>query len=560
MRHRARRAAALVSSLLLAAAGLLTVSAQPAGAGYANDQNQLAAAFYNVTPYPMTLVGYDSSYGWYTPPATIQPGSGAVYVLAGSGVLSGGICIGTWKNSYHAWMTYRVDVLGGPPEYLTMAIAGTRSQSAAGCGDFAPAGDQYPALTLYNTTSMPVYPWDPASGQPPGPLTAKPQVTNQYNTPQLFDQTIGVQGDWTVDANSPLGRGFDQLLNELCSTATDACEFTQTGDLTWGIGTPTGQGADTNCPDSPKGPAYLTLGYEAASTASLSVGAGVELGTEANLFDIIKSKITVSVEAEHEWAQTDSFSRHAKVYAPRGYTGALWTAPTIGTVTGTLKFRTPTSTFTVLNFRQVRSGVTRDKLTPPYNVMALARPATAAEIAKVCGDPTARAAGPSPAAPRPTLVPGRGIGSLRLGAARDTRLLGKPELKAPRSNRSATANDCTLADTRCRMVAGRGGTWVYDDGTAVVFDGDHRVTALIHTGGSRTSRGIGVGSGLHAVREAYPAASCDGLIGATSCVLRTTDATAPVDTMFHLIEQKGRTVVDKVIIHRVDTSRGGWTA
>ena len=230
-----------------------------------------------------------------------------------------------------------MDVLGGPPEYLTLVISGKRSQSAAGCGDFAAPGDVYPSVTNWNTLTPPPPGWTPASGTLWTFPNLHPQTVPTYNTPYLFDQTIGIRGDWSADARTPLGRGLDEALNQICGQQPANCDFTQTGPLTWGIGAPTPRGQDVNCPSSAKGDGYFEISYGATTSATLTVGAGVEASTEVKLFGIIGSKISVSLEAEHEWKETNSFTRKAKVYLPRGYTGAVWTAPTIGTVTGTMK-------------------------------------------------------------------------------------------------------------------------------------------------------------------------------------------------------------------------------
>ena len=202
--------------------------------------------------------------------------------------------------------------------------------------------------------------------------------------------------------------------------------------------------------------------------------------------------------------------------------------------------------------------MTRDELTPAYDAIVVARKATPTEVTRFCGASGATG-GSANAQSVPTLVPGRGVGKLRLGRLRDAAVLGSPEIKAPRSNRSATANDCTALDPQCAMVAGRGGTWAYHD-TTVMFGADRRVSALIYTGPARTADGIGVGSTLGAVRRAHPGVSCLSYPGMTNCAVRGQDRSGPVQTVFHLTKKKGRTVVDRVMIYRVDTSREGWGA
>ena len=143
---------------------------------------------------------------------------------------------------------------------------------------------------------------------------------------------------------------------------------------------------------------------------------------------------------------------------------------------------------------------------------------------------------------KPALFPGRGVARVRLGQPRDARRLGRPLIKSPRANRSATANDCRVLDPRCRMVPGRGGTWVYDD-LNVVFGADRRVSALIYSGRGRSAKGVGVGSSLRAVRAAYPGASCVTYPRQTNCALKSTYRSRAVNTVFHFIKSEGPTQV-----------------
>ena len=67
--------------------------------------------------------------GWNTSPAsTIQPGGGTLYRLNPWQTLTPGICFGYNEYNFDAYITYRVDVLGGPPEYANLVIwvRGTR--------------------------------------------------------------------------------------------------------------------------------------------------------------------------------------------------------------------------------------------------------------------------------------------------------------------------------------------------------------------------------------------------------------------------------------------------
>jgi hypothetical protein len=556
----------VVLVLLVAGAGSALFASPAAAGGVAWDTGILTAAVYNTTPYTWTLVDQKSfdAQGSYccdfqsvVPAATVAPGGGSLFGIGSNAYL---VCIagsaGLWWYGYDSYFTYRVDLLGGPPEYVTVGISQVESN---GCQ----YGAQHARADVYITSAPPGPGWHPALLTPPAPAPANPQLTYAHNVPFLFDQTIGVAGDWTIDAQSPLGRAFDDALNTICGAASANCSFTQTGPLTWGIGAPTVAGEAVNCtaPAPGREPNEFDVDYSAIQEASLSVGGGVTASTEANLFGVIGSKISVKVEAEHEWTETNSFTRTAEVLVPPQNTGMIWTAPVIGTVKGTLVLRTGSATFTVTNFSQTRSGVTKDDLTPAYDSITLIRPATSQELGQFC--PTAsssrvnrgRATAAATAGAKPALFPGRGVARVRLGQPRDARRLGRPLIKSAKANRSATANDCRVLDPRCRMVPGRGGTWVYND-LNVVFGADGRVSALIYRGRGRSAKGVGVGSRLRAVRAAYPGASCLAYPRQTNCTLKSSYRARPVQTVFHFIKRKGRLRCDRVMVYLVDERRG----
>ena len=120
----------------------------------------------------------------------------------------------------------------------------------------------------------------------------------------MFDQTIEVAGNYTVDASTDLGAPFVNVLNALCSGAANTtCSFTQQGPLTWGTGVPGSPWIGTHCG---VGSGNLAVSYTPSVTTTLSVGGSLTLGAQVTLFDVESNEIDVSVEAEHDWTLTKS--------------------------------------------------------------------------------------------------------------------------------------------------------------------------------------------------------------------------------------------------------------
>ena len=575
-----------VVGVLLATGAGSALCASPAAAGgvYQDKGGFFVASLYNVTPYTMYYVDSyapnlrstaapQNSCGascWGTWPGTeveggwafgdIKPGGYQLYGLRSFWAQRECLFDTGFTSQYNAWITYRFDVLGGPSEYVTVAYAGTFIDASL-C-----MKNQFMGRVVYNTVAPPPPGWNPDNGAiAPAAETRNPQITFADFEPLPFDETFGVAGNWSVDAGSPLGRKLDDALNSICGAGDTeelppGCSFTQTGPLTWGIGAPTAGGEQVNCQPTSGQQSWIEVEYTNEQTATLTVGGSVTLSTEANLFGVIGSKISVEIEAEHEWTETSSFSRTARIYTPPQEVGLLWTAPTIGTVKGTLVLKTGTATFTVTNFTQTRSGVTKDDQTPAFATITSIREASPKELA---GCPPAassrvtraKVTGSATAEGKPALFPGRGVARVRLGQPRDARRLGRPLIKSPKANNSATANDCRVLDPRCRMVPGRGGTWVYDD-LNVVFGADRRVSALFYSGHGRSAKGVGVGSSLRAVRAAYPRASCVRSLRQANCTLKSTYRSRAVQTVFHFIKKKSRLKCDRVMVYNVDERRG----
>jgi hypothetical protein len=572
-----------VAAVGAGAASMLCASSALAGSVDPGNGGLLSAAIYNVTPYTWTLVaaqsppvggpGIDSSNCrpgcWDTlPQSTIAPGQDSIYRLRPWEDVTGGTCGGDDKYGFDAYMTYRVDVAGGPPEYANLVIWGEWTHN------LCLGGNNDPGFAVYFTSAPPpsTYdPWDSGGAAPPAQLSSS-QLTFQHNQPYLYDQTLGLAGNYTIDASTDLGAGFVDLLNTLCSGAANtSCSFTQVGPLTWGVGPAVNVQQAESCvvgangqrgapkpgavgqePPPTTDPDWIELSYEEARTASLSVGAGVTASAELNLFDSISSKISVSLEAETEWQEVQTFERSSKVFIPANNIARVWVAPVIGKVTGTLVLSFGSSTFTVLNFTEVRSGVSKGPLTPAFNVITKTRPMTDGEFQSEC---LGNSSGGLLGAPRKPgwpkgkapvrLTPGRGVAGVRLGEtqAQVIRHLGQPRVKR------FAVDPCRSLGRGCDAVAGTGGTWSYPQ-LSVVYGRDVRVSGLIYRGTRLSARGVGVGSGLTALRVAYPRITCTRQAKQRLCTLQGAYAGRSVKTVFRLSPTRaGRYKCDRVQIY-----------
>jgi hypothetical protein len=189
---------------------------------------------------------------WNTPPApTIKPGAAMIYRLnSWYYALQGfpaGVC-NSYSANFDAWMTYRIDVLNGPAEYVTVAIFGQQQHL---CHQ-----DDYLQIAVFNTTAPPQAGYDPNSNPTPAvPQTQNGQLGYVSNQPTIFDQAILVHGDFTFDAQGRVGAPFDDLLNGICGKAGQdtqlpytSCTFTQESPLEWRLeDPPTREGTAIKC-------------------------------------------------------------------------------------------------------------------------------------------------------------------------------------------------------------------------------------------------------------------------------------------------------------------------
>jgi hypothetical protein len=561
-----RRLVMLLGVTIFCAGGGSALLAAPALAGDVNtDTGVLEAALYNVTPYPMTLVAAqtpgttsqnpDGGDFWNTLPAgTIPVGGSMLYRVNANQDVSPGLCIGDYLFGYDAYMTYRVDVLGGAPEYLTLAISGAKSHSPTTCFGTFPQGDHDPQFNVYITSAPPPAGYDPAVSPPPAAATANPQVTYAHNQPTLYDQSFQITGDYTVDASSNLGAPFVNVLNALCGGAANtACSFTQHGPLTWGIGDPGSPFVATNCSAAGAPTTQYTVQYTDAQSASLTVGGGVSVSAQFNLFDVVGNSVSVSVEASHQWTETTSITRSTTVDIPPNDIAFLWVTPVVGKVTGTLVVSNGSSTFTANNFSETRSGVTKDALTPAFDAITKARPMSSGERQSFCANSGAPSLiRGSDAKPPVKLVPGHGVARVRLG---QTRAQVAGELGPP-LGRHFLVDPCQGLGRRCYAAAGAGGRWSYRQ-LSVVFGPDLRVSGLIYRGARRSATGAGVGASLPVVRGAYPGASCSRHGHRMNCTLTGTDAGQTVRTVFGFRQVSGGTFkCDRVAIYVVHATSG----
>jgi hypothetical protein len=605
-----RRVTLAIATLIVAIAATGVFASAARAGGVDTDNGTLDGAIYNATPYtwtlvrevaPATCVSQFNSCFVGPPAASISPGSAPVWTIAPN--VADFPVIGNLFSTqfgYDVYFVYKTQPASGPPEYLTITL------SQCYCnGTYNGFKQSQPAHVAWITSSPPPSGYDPGNNPnaPPGPSVPNAEVQASVATPQAFDTTLSLTGDHTIDASTQQGQQLGDLLNQLCSGSSGTtCSFTQDGPTQYGPGTLTNTGLGFTCTLPPPGgggggggtggrsggppssadppkvdTGFVSVGYTATESASLTVGGSITVGTKFNLFNTIAGKIAVTVQAQHEWTESKTLTRTAYVYIPDYSIGKIFVAPTVGKVTGTLVATTGSSKYTITNFSETRSGVSNDGDTtkvadptnptnpnglPQFEVLTDTYPMTPAQRTQLC--PSGQPAGLGSAASRPAptrLVPGRGVAKVQLGESqgRVSRTLGRPR------TRLFWPWPCRGLQRGCNAMPAAGGTWTYR-GLSVRFAADRHVAGLIYRGHRLTARGLGVGSALTLVRATYPGASCTPLVEGKRyakrvyCTLAGHLGSAPAETVFRFQRPQGHSFeCDQVAIYLVDPNAKGAT-
>jgi hypothetical protein len=534
----------LAAAVLCAAAGSAVLTSS-AFAGDVDSNGFLNAAVYNSTPYTMSLVRAESiptgdcvTGCWYTQPAqTLAPGAGSLFQLGHN--VSKSYLFSDYYG-FDGYFTYRVDVVGGAPEYITVAISQAQSNGIY--------GNNVPAVDVWNTPAPPpAGGYDPAVRQPPfGTQTANPQLAYAHETPTHFDQTITLTGgNYMIDASTPQGQPFVELLNGACGGANASCAFTQS-TLTYGPGQLTLARQFQECVGGGGGSGnnagYDSVTYAASQSAGLSVGGGLTTSAELSVFGAVSLGASISIDAEKQWEDTVTVSRTAEAYMPANSIGFIWVSPTVGTIRGTLVATIGGATFTAKNFSEVRSGVPGpgDPLkdpTPAFNAVVKVRPMTASEKSQWCGFEATKSRLGAPRAststPPARIVPGRSVSQVALGDSPTTvlRRLGRPAV------RSFPLRPCQ-GMPGCSAVPGLLSTFEYKKRKlSVVFGPDGRVTALVYSGPLTTKTGVGLDDSMARLRAEFPRILCAKSARRVDCSVSSGSGAQTVRTVFQLTDR-----------------------
>jgi hypothetical protein len=363
------------------------------------DNNDAVGKIVNFTPYTWTLVATgatDTNRSFWDEsslPKTVKPGQSFTYRIRPQANY------GTTRK-YNGWFSYRADAINHS-EYLTLDLEG------AHCWGLCLPRDGPPLVpTMYNATQAPqdkgYYGWNfgPATPNPEIGWTASGYTSVWPTYPDsAFDFTLQTKGTYTLDAaNTP--PQLAALINAMCAGAKDtSCSFTPIGDIHWGIGDLQKQTSVKSCGADPpdaaarsvkakkapaESPDWHSVSVEVGRTRSVSVGGSLSGTAEVKLFGIIDSEVSAKVGIEHEWSETRTFEKTTKVFVPQDWIAAVWVAPIVGKVTGTLVVKTKLASYTITNFVESASGVSKNLMTPAFNIMTSAQPMTAAQYRALC--------------------------------------------------------------------------------------------------------------------------------------------------------------------------------
>jgi hypothetical protein len=387
---------AAASALVLTAVGVAPVASKASATiVYGFNGKDAEGRIVNLTPYPWTFVSKSANHWVSAFSATLQPGQEFVYRLQPYNDYA-------TTQEYSGWFTYRADTLDHH-EFLTVTLSGSHCT-----GICLPRDGPALSVSVWNgTRALNV---DKFGRVDYGPKTPNPEIgwTASGNAnvwpgqDAPFDFTFQTKGNYTVDAAKAPPQLAD-LLDAMCAGASGTkCSFTQIGDIRWGIGALDQQTSIKSChisdgrrsrtavvggggaPPPNDSPDWHEVTVEAKRTRSVSFGGSITASTELNLFDTIDTEVSVKIGAEHEWADTTTFSKTTRVYVPQGWLAGVWVAPVLGKVTGTLVVSTALASYTITNFEETASGVSKDLTTPAFDIMTYSRPMTAEEIQRLC--------------------------------------------------------------------------------------------------------------------------------------------------------------------------------
>lgn len=353
--------------------------------------------FRNLTPYPMTFVQSDLDAHWDADfPKALRPGEQFIYRLAPLNHYA-------TTDLYNGVFTYKADAIHGP-EYLSLRLYGAHCTGI--CKDERPLG-----VSVYTGTRTPVYDryrgWDfgppPANPEIAWTSSGRAEVFPRFLAPPYtadFDYTFQTKGTYTLDASKAPPQ-LAELLNSLCAGASGTtCSFTKTGDIHWGTGALDMQTSVKSCGAKPPtgavkrisgtppadSPDWHEVTVEAKRERSVSFGGSLTGSTELNLFGVIDSEVSLTVGTEHEWSDTRTFEKTTRIYVPQNWVAGVWVAPVVGKVTGTVVVSTAVASYTITNFEETASGVSKDLTTPAFNIITYSRPMTAEEYQRLCAE------------------------------------------------------------------------------------------------------------------------------------------------------------------------------